>query len=116
MRPPEIASSTEEERRQYIKDTFGYEMNLFRYPAGKFSEQSLAVVNNCGYESVFWSFAYLDYDVDNQPDQVESLQKMKNKMHPGAIYLLHAESATNAALLGDLIDAAQTQGYSFGTL
>ena len=29
---------------QYIKDTFGYEMNLFRYPAGKFSEQSLAVV------------------------------------------------------------------------
>lgn len=41
---------------QYIKDTFGYEMNLFRYPAGKFSEQSLAVVNNCGYESVFWSF------------------------------------------------------------
>ena len=68
---------------QYIKDTFGYEMNLFRYPAGKFSEQSLAVVNNCGYESVFWSFAYLDYDVDNQPDQAESLQKMKNKMHPG---------------------------------
>ena len=101
---------------QYIKDTFGYEMNLFRYPAGKFSEQSLAVVNNCGYESVFWSFAYLDYDVDNQPDQAESLQKMKNKMHPGAIYLLHAESATNAAVLGDLIDAAQTQGYSFGTL
>ena len=35
---------------------------------------------------------------------------MKNKMHPGAIYLLHAESATNAAVLGDLIDAAQTQG------
>ena len=101
---------------QYIKDTFGYEMKLFRYPAGKFSEQSLAVVNNCGYESVFWSFAYLDYDVDNQPDQAESLQKMKNKMHPGAIYLLHAESATNAAVLGDLIDAAQTQGYSFGTL
>ena len=101
---------------QYIKDTFGYEMNLFRYPAGKFSEQSLAVVNNCGYESVFWSFAYLDYDVDNQPDQAESLQKMKNKMHPGAIYLLHAESATNAAVLGELIDAAQTQGYSFGTL
>lgn len=73
-------------------------------------KQSLAVVNNCGYESVFWSFAYLDYDVDNQPDQAESLQKMKNKMHPGAIYLLHAESATNAAVLGDLIDAAQTPG------
>lgn len=75
-------------------------MNLFRYPAGKFSEQSLAVVNNCGYESVFWSFAYLDYDVDNQPDQAESLQKMKNKMHPGAIYLLHAESATNCGGAG----------------
>ena len=89
-------------------------MHLFRYPAGKFSEQSLAVMNNCNYKSVFWSFAYLDYDVNNQPDQAESLTKLLDKMHSGAIYLLHAESATNTAILGSFIDQARAQGYEFG--
>ncbi len=98
---------------QYIKDNFGYEMHLFRYPAGKFSEQSLAAVHNCGYKSVFWSFAYLDYDVNNQPDKLESLKKMTDKLHPGAIYLLHAESTTNTEVLGEFIDRVRAEGYEF---
>lgn len=101
------------ENHQYIKDNFGYDMHLFRFPAGKFSEQSLAVVHNCGYKSVFWSFAYLDYDVNNQPDEASSLQKMLDKLHPGAIYLLHAESTTNTAVLGEFIDKAREEGYEF---
>lgn len=99
------------ENDTYVKENFNYQMNLFRFPAGKYSEQSLAIVNNCNYKSVFWSFAYLDYDVNNQPDKAESLQKMVDKLHPGAIYLLHAESETNAAVLGDFIDKAQGAGY-----
>ena len=99
------------ENHQYIKDNFGYDMHLFRFPAGKFSDQSLAVVNNCNYKSVFWSFAYKDYDVNNQPGESEALQKLKDRMHPGAIYLLHAESTTNTAILGRFIDAAQAAGY-----
>ena len=38
---------------------------------------------------------------------------MKDKLHPGAIYLLHAESETNAAVLGDFIDAVSAAGYGF---
>lgn len=104
------------ENHQYMKDNFGYEMHLFRYPAGKFSTQSLAIVNNCNYKSVFWSFAYLDYDVNNQPDQAESLKKMVDKLHPGAVYLLHAESETNAAVLGSFIDQAKAKGYEFALI
>lgn len=95
----------------YIKENYNYQMHLFRFPAGKYSEQSLAIVNNCNYKSVFWSFAYLDYDVNNQPDRTESLEKMVTKLHPGAIYLLHAESETNAAVLGSFIEQARTAGY-----
>lgn len=98
---------------EYIKQNFNYDMFLFRFPAGKFSEQSLAVLNNCGYRSVFWSFAYLDYDVNNQPNEAESLQKMIDKLHPGAIYLLHAESWTNTNVLGQFIDKARELGYEF---
>ena len=101
------------ENHAYIKENFGYDMYLFRYPTGRFSEQSLALLNNCNYKSIFWSFAYLDYDVNNQPDHASSLQKMKDKLHPGAIYLLHAESETNAAELGDFIDAVRAAGYGF---
>lgn len=115
-----LPSQTLEDQRQeimgchqYIKDNFGYSMHLFRYPAGKFSEQSLAFLNNCNYKSVFWSFAYLDYDVNNQPDQGQALQKVVERLHPGAIYLLHAVSATNTAILGDFIDQAQAKGYTF---
>ena len=97
----------------YIKNQFGYDMHLFRYPAGKFNEQSLALLNNLNYKTVFWSFAYLDYDVENQPEPAESLQKMIDCLHPGALYLLHAESETNTQVLGDFIDQARTQGYEF---
>lgn len=116
-----IPSKSLEEQKQevmglhdYIKQNFDYDMCLFRFPAGKFSEQSLAVLNNCGYRSVFWSFAYLDYDVNNQPNEAESLQKMVDKLHPGAVYLLHAESWTNTNVLGSFIDQARAAGYEFG--
>ncbi|MCI8484597.1 MAG: polysaccharide deacetylase family protein [Lachnospiraceae bacterium] len=97
----------------YIKEQFDYDMHLFRYPAGKFNEQSVALLNNLNYKSVFWSFAYLDYDVENQPDPAASLQKLMDCLHPGAIYLLHAESETNTQILGDFIDQARAQGYEF---
>lgn len=111
----DIETQTNEinENHRYIKEQFGYDMHLFRYPAGKFSQQSLALINNLNYKSVFWSFAYLDYDVENQPDPAESLQKAVSKLHPGAIYLLHAESETNTQILGDFIDQVRAQGYEF---
>ena len=32
----------------------------------------------------------------------------------GAIYLLHAKSATNTQILGEWIDAVRAAGYEFG--
>lgn len=97
----------------YVKQEFNYNMWLFRYPAGKFSQQSLAIVNNLNYKSVFWSFAHADYDTSNQPDEEKSLQKCLDSLHPGAIYLLHAVSETNTNILRDFIDGAKEQGYRF---
>lgn len=99
----------------YMVETYDYSMCLFRYPAGKFSEQSLALMNNLNYRAVFWSFAYLDYNVDNQPEEEASLQKMVDALHPGAIYLLHGVSQTNADVLGRFIDEARGEGYRFAS-
>ena len=98
-----------------IKDKFNYDMKLFRFPTGTFSEQSLAIVESLGYKSIFWSFAYKDYDTSAQMDPTEALNKCVAKLHPGAIYLLHAVSSTNAQILGEFIDKARAEGYEFGT-
>lgn len=98
---------------KYMQTHFDYTMHLFRYPAGIYSEQSLALVQQLGYRSVFWSFAYQDWVTDKQPDPQEALVKLEMKMHPGAIYLLHAVSATNTAIMGDFIDRTRAAGYTF---
>ncbi len=100
----------------YVKEQFHYDMYLFRYPAGIHSDQSLALVQQLGYRSVFWSFAYRDWVTDNQPEPTAALQTVTERLHPGAIYLLHAVSSTNTEIMGDFIDAARAQGYIFGKL
>lgn len=99
----------------YIKQEFDYEMNLFRFPSGCFNEQTLALVQSCGYRSVFWSFAYADYDVNNQPDPQTAYEKIVKAAAPGAIYLLHAVSDTNTQILGDVIDNLRAQGYTLAS-
>ena len=96
----------------YVKEHFGYEMTLFRPPTGAFSVQSLSVLKSLGYKSMLWSFQYYDYDTEDQMSVDTALSRVKDSHHNGAIYLLHAISTTNAAILSDAIDFFQAQGYS----
>ncbi len=96
-----------------LKKDYNYDCRLFRFPEGMFSDRSLALVENLGLKSVFWTYAYNDYSA-TQPDVQPSYDKAVKYLHPGAIYLLHASSSTNRAFLGDWIDAARNKGYEFG--
>lgn len=99
----------------YVKENFQYDMYLFRNPEGAFSPRVLALTQSVGYQTVLWSFAYRDWDPDNQPDPTSALEKTVEAAHPGAIYLLHAVSKTNAEILGDFIDQVRAKGYTFAT-
>ena len=96
-----------------IKEKYGYESYLFRFPAGTFSEKTLAIAAQNGYHSVFWSFAHNDWDNANQPDVTEALKKTTDRLHPGAVYLLHPME-TNSKILNDLISNAKAAGYEIG--
>ncbi|WP_297128502.1 polysaccharide deacetylase family protein [uncultured Eubacterium sp.] len=100
---------------KYVKDKFGYTMSYFRFPKGEFSERSLQIVKDLGYKSVFWSFAYADWDPDNQTEENQAFTHICESTHPGAIFLLHAVSKTNANILGKVIDDVKKQGYTFST-
>lgn len=97
---------------EYIKNTYGYEMHLFRPPMGEYSYRSLAVAQSLGYKTVNWSFAYYDYDTSNQPEHAAALERVTGAAHGGAIYLLHAVSKTNTEILGEAIDAFRAKGYT----
>ena len=97
-----------------MEENYDYTMTVFRPPMGEFSEFSLGVTANCGYETELWSFAYADWDVNNQPDEGQALEKLVNAAHPGAIYLLHSVSKTNTDILADFIDRVRAGGFEFG--
>ena len=97
-----------------VYDRFGYSMRLFRFPEGEASELLMAQLDNYGYTSVFWSYAHVDYDRDNQPPVEVTLERCLNHMGNGAVYLLHAVSESNTNALGDFIDQARAAGFEFG--
>ena len=98
-------------------ETVGGEMaRYYRPPEGKFSRENLEVAQKNGYKTVFWSFAYPDWDSGRQmtPEKAKSI--ILDNVHNGEVMLLHPTSQTNAAILGDVICELKTQGYRFGSL
>jgi peptidoglycan-N-acetylmuramic acid deacetylase len=100
----------------YVKENFNYTMTLFRPPMGEFSERTLALAQNLKYKSVFWSFAYVDWNPQKQIGTDKAYKKVVSGLHNGAIYLLHAVSKDNAEILGAFIDKAKEEGYEFARL
>ncbi len=121
---PSMPGKTVEEQKKeildcenYMKEATGYEMDLFfRPPKGEYSQRTLQVAKDLGYTTVFWSMAYLDYDVKNQPSKEHIIEHFKKYYHPGAIPLLHNVSKGNHDALEQVIKNLKKEGYSFGSL
>ena len=88
----------------------------YRPPEGNFNELNLRYAKEMGYQTIFWSFAYADWDNQKQMDPEKAKQKILSNLHAGEVMLLHPTSSTNAQLLGEVIDECIRQGYRFGTL
>lgn len=95
----------------YMVENFNYQMTLFRPPMGNWSTQSMHIAKQLGYKTVLWSFAYLDYDVKNQPEKETAFERVTGAAHNGAVYLLHAVSQTNTEILSEVIDNFRESGY-----
>ena len=114
---------TEEEIKKEVMDLhiavyqkFEYEMKYIRPPKGEFSEKSLKYTNNLGYKTVMWSFAYEDWDENNQPNEEKAKEKILENLHNGEIMLLHGNSKTNTDILDEVIKKSKEMGYSFKSL
>ena len=88
----------------------------FRFPEGRYSENALKCVKSLGYKTIFWSFAYDDWDNSRQPDTKRAFKKIIDNTHNGAVFLFHPTSKTNAEIFPELIKEWRRMGYRFGTL
>ena len=99
------------------KEITGEELNHFyRPPQGKYNLNNLAMAKKLGYQTIFWSLAYVDWNVDAQPTKEEAFSKLTGRVHPGAVVLLHNTSKTNGEILDELLTKWEEMGYHFGTL
>ena len=106
----------EDLEKEYEK-VVGQEMRkYYRPPQGIYSEDNLRMANELGYETFFWSLAYVDWYVDNQPTKAQAFDKLIGRIHPGAIVLLHSTSQTNSEILDELLTKWKDMGYSFKNL
>ena len=102
---------------EYVFEKTGVTMKkYFRPPEGTFSKEMLDNCNSLGYKTVFWSFAYADWDNANQKDEKWAYERIMSSLHDGMVILLHPNSVTNANILEKLITDIRSKGYKFGNL
>ena len=105
------------ELEELYQNATGKELaKFYRPPEGRFSKSNLETLKENGYKTVFWSFAYPDWDNGRQVDPQRAKEMILANAHPGEVMLLHPSSSTNASVLDDVIRELKNMGYRFGRL
>lgn len=115
LAPAEIAQELKTVDAKVLALT-GQSCRYMRPPSGVFSFAALEEIRRLGYVAVFWSLAYRDWLVDDQPGAEAAYRQVMDNLHPGAVILLHNVSSSNAQALDRIIKAVKAKGYTFGSL
>lgn len=106
-----------EDLEELYQQVVGQEMpKYYRPPQGIYSEDNLKMAQQLGYKTVFWSLAYVDWNNDSQPTKEAAFAKLLPRTHDGMVVLLHSTSATNAAILDELLTKWEEMGYEFRSI
>ncbi len=99
---------------EMMQREFGITTTFFRPPCGEYNESVLSRLHEKGYTTLFWSFAYKDWDKDSPKGADYAVDKIISKLHNGMVILLHSATPDNAQALAKVIDTARIEGYAFG--
>ncbi|WP_246145612.1 delta-lactam-biosynthetic de-N-acetylase [Bacillus rubiinfantis] len=91
-------------------------MSYLRPPRGIFSERTMQIAKEEGYTHVFWSLAFVDWNVNQQKGWQYAYDNIMKQIHPGAVLLLHSVSRDNADALEKAIQDLKKKGYTFKSL
>lgn len=82
---------------------------LYAPPSGESEPHVIKAASQAGYQTILWSVDTIDWQ---KPDAKTIIDRVKNKIHGGAIILAHPTASTVEALI-ILIDDLQEEGYQF---
>ncbi|WHY87468.1 delta-lactam-biosynthetic de-N-acetylase [Neobacillus novalis] len=91
-------------------------MKYLRPPRGVFSERTMQIAKEEGFTHVFWSLAFVDWNINQQRGWQYSYDNIMRQIHPGCVLLLHSVSKDNADALEKAIQDLKKKGYKFKSL
>ena len=95
-----------------IQNATGIKTHLFAPPSGEEEDHVIQAASEAGYETILWSVDTIDWQ---GPDEATILQRVRDKIHGGAIILAHPTAATLEAL-PEMIEELEADGYTFVTV
>lgn len=99
-------------RTQDLLGKLGVENGLFAPPSGDYDQETVAIADELGLKTVLWTLDTVDW---KKPDPNWIAKRVKSRVEPGTMILMHpTESASQA--LPEIIEIIKNKGYVLGTV
>lgn len=116
--PDMRALGREEQRGQIVKterllkERLGVDNKWFAPPSGSYNDATVQIAREQGLMTVLWTIDTIDW---RKPPAEAVLRKVRSKLEPGALILMHPTATTRDSLAG-MIDIAREKGLAIGTV
>ncbi|WP_408011012.1 polysaccharide deacetylase family protein [Pseudalkalibacillus sp. A8] len=97
---------------EIIQSTLDVTPTWFAPPSGSFRMDVVNIASSMNMHTILWSVDTVDW---RKPEPNEMASHVVNKIHPGAMVLMHPTSST-AKGLEQMIQGIRAKGYSIGTV
>jgi probable sporulation protein (polysaccharide deacetylase family) len=98
--------------QQLLETKLGVKNTLFAPPSGDFDEETVQIAHQLHLKTILWSIDTLDW---MKPSPYTIIQKVKNRLEPGAMILMHPTEASSLAL-ESIIKEVKQRGFVVGTV
>ncbi len=113
---PHMASLSDSEQKKEIadcnkavKELIGAEPTLFRPPYGEYDNKLVRNLRDMGMYCVQWNIDSLDW---KNPSPDEMVSRIKSKLCPGSVILLHNGAENTPEALPKIIEMIKAEGYT----
>ncbi|MGJ9458905.1 polysaccharide deacetylase family protein [Oceanobacillus sp. CF4.6] len=101
-----------DQTNQILKAITGKKPKWFAPPSGSYNDQVIQSAYNLNMETILWTVDTIDW---KNPSVSVMINRVQEKLHPGATLLMHPTSST-ANGMHQLIKLIKDNGYKIGTI
>ncbi|MCI3919476.1 polysaccharide deacetylase family protein [Paenibacillus sp. TRM 82003] len=111
-RMSDAAVRKEIEDTQKLLDALGVENKLFAPPSGDYDMDTVRVAHDLGLRTILWTLDTIDW---KEPPPESIVRKVRTRIEPGSLILMHPTESAAGALRG-IIQEAKRKGLALGTV